>query len=240
MSHTLVSSKTDTHQLNSLIQLSYSFTRWPKAATVILGFIGDRRRTLQERKTMAKGKKKADQARQPPDEDTIAGRGKNRNVQAIYQRQAEDLGKSQAQSTANDDGQGLNLQTTNAKGETTPQHSRAQDAVERDAMINKLIADNGSRRACHGLVDKLDSIYADTERLNLLAVMPNDAEEYGRQAAIQIALFTQIETAKKDVDGFIDSRADEASSMASFQPLSIRSEVLRNWTQTQEFHQKTS
>jgi hypothetical protein len=70
--------------------------------------------------------------------------------------------------------------------------------------------------------------------------MPNDAEEFGRQAAIQIALFTQIETAKEDVDGFIDSRADEASSIASFQPLSIRSEVLRNWTQTQQLRQQTS
>ncbi|EFX65183.1 hypothetical protein DAPPUDRAFT_265095 [Daphnia pulex] len=107
-------------------------------------------------------------------------------------------------------------------------------------MINTLIADNGSRRACRGLVDKLDSMFADTERLNLLAVMPNDAEEFGRQAAIQIALFTQIETAKEDVDGFIDSRADEASSIASFQPLSIRSEVLRNWTQTQQLRQQTS
>lgn len=199
---------------------------------------------------MARGRKKADQARQQVDEDTIAGRRKNRNVQSIYQRQAEDLGKSQAQTTANDGGQGLNLQTPNAKSETTSQHSRAQDAVERDAvrskidlackMINTLIADNGSRRACRGLVDKLDSMFADTERLNLLAVMPNDAEEFGRQAAIQIALFTQIETAKEDVDGFIDSRADEASSIASFQPLSIRSEVLRNWTQTQQLRQQTS
>ncbi|XP_045022777.1 uncharacterized protein LOC116935689 [Daphnia magna] len=99
-------------------------------------------------------------------------------------------------------------------------------------MINKLIAENGSRRACRGLVDKLDSMYADTERLNLLAVMPNHTEEFGRQAAIEIALFTQIETAKEDVDEFINSRADEASSIASFQPLSIRSEELRNWTQT--------
>ncbi len=185
---------------------------------------------LQERKTMARGRKKADQARQQVDEDTIAGRRKNRNVQSIYQRQAEDLGKSQAQTTANDGGQGLNLQTPNAKSETTSQHSRAQDAVERDVrskidlackINNTLIADNGFRRACRGLVDKLDSMLADTERLNLLAVMPNDAEEFGRQAAIQIALFTQIETAKEDVDGFIDSRADEASSIASFQPLSI-------------------
>ncbi|EFX63289.1 hypothetical protein DAPPUDRAFT_119343 [Daphnia pulex] len=199
---------------------------------------------------MARGRKKADQARQQVDEDTIAGRRRNRNVQSIYQRQAEDLGKSQAQATANDGGQGLNPQTPNAKSETTSQHSRAQDAVERDAvrskidlackMINTLIADNGSRRACRGLVDKLDSMFADTERLNLLAVMPNDAEEFGRQAAIQIALFTQIETAKEDVDGFIDSRADEASSIASFQPLSIRSEVLRNWTQTQQLRQQTS
>ena len=199
---------------------------------------------------MARGKKKADQARQQVDEDTIAGRRKNRNVQSIYQRQAEDLGNSQAQTTSNDGGQGLDLQTPKAKSETTSHHSRAQDAVERGAvrykidlackMINTLIADNGSRRACHGLVDKLDSMFADTERLNLLAVMPNDAEEFGRQTAIQIALFTQIETAKEDVDGFIDSRADEASSIASFQPLSIRSEVLRNWTQPQQLRQQTS
>ena len=205
---------------------------------------------LQERNTMARGKKKADQARQQVDEDTIAGRRKNRNVQSIYQRQAEDLGNSQAQTTSNDGGQGLDLQTPKAKSETTSHHSRAQDAVERGAvrykidlackMINTLIADNGSRRACHGLVDKLDSMFADTERLNLLAVMPNDAEEFGKQAAIQIALFTQIETAKEDVDGFIDSRADEASSIASFQPLSIRSEVLRNWTQPQQLRQQTS
>ncbi|KAI9551202.1 hypothetical protein GHT06_005386 [Daphnia sinensis] len=191
---------------------------------------------------MTKGKKKAAQAHPKPDEDTIAGRRNNRNVQSIYQRQAEDFGKSPAQSTVNDDGRGLNLQTPNAKSETTSQHSRAQDAVERDAvrskidlacqMISKLIAENGSRRACRGLVDKLDSMYADTERLNLLAVMPNHTEEFGRQAAIQIALFTQIETAKEDVDEFIKSCADEASSIASFQPLSIRSEVLRNWIQT--------
>ena len=71
----------------------------PIAVIVIHCFIGDRSRTLQERKTMARGKKKADQARQQVDEDTIAGRRKNRNVQSIYQRQAEDLGNSQAQTT---------------------------------------------------------------------------------------------------------------------------------------------
>ncbi len=100
-----------------------------------------------------------------------------------------------------------------SKNKTTSQQSRTQDAVKRDAvrskidiacqMINKLIADNGSRRACRGLVDKLDSMYAETKRLNLLAVTPIDAEEFGRQAVIQIALFTQMETAKEDVDGFI-------------------------------------
>ncbi|KAI9562518.1 hypothetical protein GHT06_009962 [Daphnia sinensis] len=81
-------------------------------------------------------------------------------------------------------------------------------------MISKLIAENGSRRACRGLVDKLDSMYADTERLNLLAVMPNHTEEFGRQAAIQIALFTQIETAKEDVDEFIKSSLADAKQKA--------------------------
>ena len=92
-------------------------------------------------------------------------------------------------------------------------------------------------------------MYVDTERLNMLAVMPNDAQEFGRQAAIQIALFTQIETAKGDVDGFIDTRADDDSPIASIQPLisfsslsfiSFIRNVLRNLTQTQQFHQQTS
>lgn len=89
------------------------------------------------------------------------GRRKNQNLHSIYQRQAEVLGKSQAQSSASDDGQRLlHLQNATSKSETTTQHSRAQDAVERDAvrskigiacqMINKLISDIGSRQASRG------------------------------------------------------------------------------------------
>ena len=42
-------------------------------------------------------------------------------------------------------------------------------------------------------------MFEETERLNLIAVSPNDTEAYDEQVAIQLAIFTAIETIKENV-----------------------------------------
>jgi len=63
-------------------------------------------------------------------------------------------------------------------------------------MINNIIECRGSRRACRALVKKIDPMFEETERLNLIAVSPNGTEAYDKQVAIQLAIFTAIETIK--------------------------------------------
>ncbi|EFX65688.1 hypothetical protein DAPPUDRAFT_117059 [Daphnia pulex] len=99
------------------------------------------------------------------------------------------------------------------------------ETIERDATrkqiqmtcscIDKLIKERGSRRACLGLLNKLDDMLATVERLNLLVVDPSDADEFSKQAQIQIDLFTLIESKKEDVEAYVTLRADDESSVGS-------------------------
>jgi DNA mismatch repair ATPase MutS len=99
------------------------------------------------------------------------------------------------------------------------------ESIERDSTrkqiqmtcscIDKLIKERGSRRACLGLLNKLDDMLATVERLNLLVVDPSDADEFSKQAQIQIELFTLIESKKEDVENYVTLRADDESSVGS-------------------------
>jgi hypothetical protein len=56
---------------------------------------------------------------------------------------------------------------------------------------------------------------ATVKRLNLLVVDPSDADEFSKQAQIQIDLFTLIECKKEDVEAYVTLRADDESSVGS-------------------------
>jgi hypothetical protein len=83
------------------------------------------------------------------------------------------------------------------------------------SCIDKLTKERGSRRACLGLLNKLDDMLATVERLNLLVVDPSDADEFSTKAQIQIDLFTLIESKKEDVEAYVTLRADDESSVGS-------------------------
>ncbi|EFX64006.1 hypothetical protein DAPPUDRAFT_118625 [Daphnia pulex] len=125
---------------------------------------------------------------------------------------------------------------TNGEDESTPPAGTIQqdktvsrdpqpESIERDSTrkqiqmtcsnIEKLIKERGSRRACLGLLNKLDDMLATVERLNLLVKDPSDADEFSKQAQIQIDLFSLIESKKEDVEAYVTLRADDESSVGS-------------------------
>ena len=92
-------------------------------------------------------------------------------------------------------------------------------------MISKFISEQGSRIACLGLIDKLAPLLTESDRLNLLAVTPTEAEEYDKQIQEQLELFTAVEAAREDVETYMNSRFDDAASVGTYRSMSIRSQA---------------
>ena len=190
---------------------------------------------------MGRGQKKKDtnhgNANRGRDPSTIGGRRRNRNVNSVYQRPVEE-----EQAAEEDEVLPENTAEEADAAETASQRSLAQSASARNGlrrqieiacgMINNIIESRGSRRACRALVKKIDSMFEETERLNLIAVSPNDSDAYDEQVAIQLALFTAIETIKENVESFEEQLLEEPLSTYSFRTPSIRSEALQQSTRT--------
>lgn len=172
---------------------------------------------------MARGRKpKAATASQ--NDNTVASRLRSRTVPTEGEDESTPLVADTTQQDKN--------VSRDPQPESIERDSTRKQILMTCSCISKLIKERGSRKACLGLLNKLDDMLATVERLNLLVVDPSDADEFSKQAQIQIDLFTLIELKKEDVEAYVTLRADDEwscmQSVKSVPPTTRHSTLERN------------